>query len=110
MELVADVYLATLKLPDAERFGLVSQLRRAAVSVPSVFAEGHSRGWTREFIRYVSMAMGSLAEIETQLLICRRLGFLKDTDVHELLESCGEQSRIMGGLKRSLTSRLRGAP
>ena len=53
MDLVANVYLATLTLPDAERFGLVSQLRRAAVSVPSALAEGHSRGATREFVRYI---------------------------------------------------------
>ena len=110
MELVANVYLATVKLRDAERFGLVSQLRRAAVSVPSSLAEGHSRAATREFARYISMAMGSLAEIETQLLICLRLGFLTDTDVRDLLQSCSERNRITSGLKRSLTSRLRGTP
>ena len=110
MELVADIYLATMKLPHAERFGLVSQLRRAAVSVPSCLAEGHSRGSTREFVRYIAMALGSLAEIETQLLICRRLEFLIDADVRKLLESCSEQTRIMGGLNRSLGSRIRSAP
>src|ERR1700756_3150862 len=88
MELVAEVYFATLKLPDSERFGLVTQLRRAAVSVPSSLAEGHSRSATREFMRYISIAMGSPAEIETQLLICLRLGFLEDAHVRRILESC----------------------
>jgi four helix bundle protein len=110
MELVGDLYRATLKLPDSQRFGLVSQLRRAAVSVPSALAEGHSRGSTKEFVRYIAMAMGSLAEIETQLLICRRLDLLGETDVRDILAVCDEQSRILRGLKRSLTARLRSTP
>jgi four helix bundle protein len=106
MQLVAEVYRATLKLPDSERFGLVSQLRRAAVSVPSSLAEGHSRGSTKEFVRYIGIAMGSLAEIETQLLICLKLDLLAEAAVDHILGSCDERNRILRGLSESLTSKV----
>jgi four helix bundle protein len=68
MTLVQDVYLHTRGFPSAERYGLTSQLRRAAVSVPSNLAEGHDRRTTRDYIHFVSNAQGSLAEVHTQLL------------------------------------------
>jgi len=106
MELVAKIYLATTSLPQDERFGLMSQLRRAAVSIPSALAEGHARSSTREFVRYISIAMGSLAELETQLLICTRLDLMAEEAVRSLLNLCDEQSRILHGLRRSLASKL----
>jgi four helix bundle protein len=81
---------------EVERFGLTSQL----------LAEGHARGSTREFVRYVAMAMGSLAEIETQLLISMKLEFANETSLQGLLDQCDEQNRILRGLSRSLTSKL----
>ncbi|HZX91653.1 MAG TPA: four helix bundle protein [Rudaea sp.] len=106
MDLVTEVYRVTASMPEAERFGLTSQLRRAAVSVPSMLAEGHARGSTREFVRYVAMAMGSLAEIETQLLICMRLEFANQTSLQKLLAQCDEQNRILRGLTKSLSHKL----
>lgn len=106
MNLVVDIYSVTRMLPRDERFGLTNQLRRAAVSVPSVLAEGHARSTTREFVRYVSMSMGSLAEIETQLLIARNLGFLETKLIEPLLGSCAEIGRMLRGLKKSLESNL----
>jgi len=106
MDLVAEVYRVTACMPEAERYGLTSQLRRAAVSVPSMLAEGHARGSTREFVRYVAMAMGSLAEIETQLLICMKLEFANETSIGCLLEQCDEQNRMLRGLSKSLSQRL----
>jgi four helix bundle protein len=106
MGLALGIYEATRKLPDSEKFGLTSQLRRAAVSVPSVLAEGHARSSTKEFVRYVSMAMGSPAEIETQLMIAKKLGFLDEGVVDPLLASCSEQGRVMRGLKKSLELKL----
>lgn len=106
MDLVEGVYDATLQVPASERFGLVSQLRRAAVSIPSALAEGHARASTREFSHYVSIARGSLAEVETQLLISRRLGFLPAEAVEALLAQCDEQSRLQRGLKKSLDHRI----
>jgi four helix bundle protein len=106
MELVARIYLATASLPPDERFGLTSQLRRAAVSIPSALAEGHARSSTKEFVRYISIAMGSLAELETQLLICTKLELMAGEVVHTLLGLCDEQSRILHGLRKSLASKL----
>lgn len=80
MDLVADIYKATLRLPDSEKFGLIAQLQRAAVSVPSNIAEGAGRGSTKEFLYFLSVARGSLFEVETQLLIGERLGLLERTD------------------------------
>src|SRR4029079_16695357 len=75
ISLTIDVYKLTQGLPDHERFGRVSQMRRSAVSVPSNIAEGHARLSTREYLKHVSYALGSLAELETQTHICTQLGF-----------------------------------
>jgi four helix bundle protein len=106
MNLVENVYALTKRLPDAERFGLTAQLRRAAVSIPSTLAEGHARASTREFSRYVSIARGSLAEVETQLLIAQRLGYVDAGATAPLLSDCDEQSRMLRGLKKSLDNKL----
>jgi four helix bundle protein len=106
MDLVTAIYAVTIQLPSEERFGLVSQLRRAAVSIPSALAEGHARASTREFAHYVSIARGSLAELETQLLISRRLGFLQGDAVAALLAQCDEQSRLQNGLRKALEQRI----
>lgn len=76
MELVLQVYQATREFPDTEKFGLITQMRRAAVSIPSNIAEGAGRGTDREFSRFLQIARGSLFELETQMLIAQRLKLL----------------------------------
>jgi len=78
MELVTMVYQVTKSLPTTEQFALTSQLKRASVSIPSNIAEGAARDSQKEFLRFLSIARGSLAELETQLQIAQRLGYLKD--------------------------------
>jgi four helix bundle protein len=79
-QLVKKIYILTNELPSDERFGLMSQMRRAAVSVPSNIAEGAARSTTKEFIQFLCVARGSLAELETQLIIAVDLGFLNNTN------------------------------
>lgn len=85
IDLVEMVYQATKTFPKEELYGLTNQLRRAAVSVPSNIAEGHARKSTAEFRNFLSIARGSLAEVETQLLIDRRLGYVNKQRVESIL-------------------------
>jgi four helix bundle protein len=102
MDLVSAVYLATSNFPKTEIYGLTSQLRRAAVSVPSNVAEGYGRSGRREFAHALSIALGSLAEVETQILIAERLGYLAPESRVSMLELSAEIGRIIVGLMNSM--------
>ena len=104
MELVESTYRVTKSFPDTERYGLVNQLRRAAVSVASNIAEGHARS-TGDYVRHLLISSGSLAEIETQFIVSSRLGLLADSEAASLLEACNHLGRMLGGLRKSLRSR-----
>ncbi|WP_426701089.1 four helix bundle protein [Rhodanobacter sp. Col0626] len=78
MDLVETIYRVSADFPDSERFGLTSQLRRAAISIPSNIAEGAARRSTPEYLRFLSMARGSLSELDTQLQIAERLAYVSD--------------------------------
>lgn len=84
-QLCSQIYLTTSNFPDNEKFGLTNQLRRASVSVPSNIAEGCSRSSDKDFSRFLEIAIGSLYEIETQLLIAFDLGYINQTKLDELL-------------------------
>jgi len=99
MQLVTDVYRVTRDFPREEIYGLTSQLRRAAVSVPSNIAEGHGRNSRREFHQFVGHARGSLLEVETQLEIARDLGYLPVSAAAELLAEANEVGRVLNGLR-----------
>ena len=99
------VYRLTKPFPGDERFGLTSQLRRAAVSVPSNIAEGYNRGSTGDYIRYLWIANGSLAEIETQTLLASELGFVSGDELTALFEAVEELQRMLRALIRSLKSK-----
>ena len=87
MALVEDVYRHTGSFPDSERFGLTSQMRRAAISIPSNIAEGAARRSTADYVRFLSIARGSLSELDTQLQIAERLGFAaKSPAMHESVD------------------------
>jgi four helix bundle protein len=103
MDLVVRVYEVTESFPHTERFGLTNQLRRAAVSIPSNIAEGQARQTTRDFLRYLSIARGSLQEVETQILIATRLDYIAESEKVEILERSAETSRLLTGLSRSLS-------
>jgi len=105
MELVLQVYQCTQAFPKVETYGLVSQLRRAAVSVPSNIAEGQARLSTGEFKQFLGHARGSLMEVETQILVAEELGYLKSDQIVALLNRAGEVGRLLNGLLRSLPNR-----
>lgn len=105
MGLVTAIYELTATFPTEERYGLTSQLRRAAVSVPSNIAEGNKRGATKEYIRFLRIAIGSLGEVETQLRIACNVGLVAEADILSLLENASVISRGILALERSLSSK-----
>ncbi len=105
MALVLDVYRCTQAFPKTETYGLTSQLRRAAVSIPSNIAEGQARLSTGEFKQFLGNARGSLMEVETQILLARDLGYLEHNASENLLGATAEVGRILNGLLVSLPNR-----
>lgn len=102
MDLVTEVYRITASFPREEMYGLSSQLRRAAVSIPSNIAEGQGRRGAAEFRHFLRQACGSLMEVETQILIAERLGYCSSEQANKLLETAAEVGRILNGLIASL--------
>src|SRR5947209_18411405 len=102
IELVTEVYRNTDSFPDRERFGLTSQIRRAAVSVPSNVAEGQGRLTKGEFKQFLGHARGSLLETETQLLMAGRLCYLSQKQIGDLLNLTAELGRVLNGLIASI--------
>ena len=98
IELTVQTYRVTKELPEAERFGLTSQMRRAAVSIASNIAEGAGRNYKKEFIRFLNTAQASLSELDTQVIICRRLGYFSDDNLSPLDEQMEKESKLISGL------------
>ncbi len=96
------VYKLKAELPDGEKFGLTAQMRRAAISIPSNIAEGADRNNPKEFINFLRISRGSIAELETQILIGQDLGHFKEIAARPLLEELDEISKMVIGLQKSL--------
>ncbi len=105
MNMVEHIYKISASFPADERFGLTSQIRKAAVSIPSNIAEGSSRKSTAEFIRFCNIAYGSLAETETQIMIAERLEFVGGEAVAAVLNSTDELAKMLSGLIRALAEK-----
>ncbi|HUI25525.1 MAG TPA: four helix bundle protein [Candidatus Kryptonia bacterium] len=105
MDLVEAVYQATQRFPREELYGLTAQIRRTAVSVPSNIAEGEGRKSRKEFLHHLSIAYGSLRELETQVMIAGRLNYLEASEVARLLQLAGEVGRLLNGLSKSLAAK-----
>ena len=103
IELAKIIYRVTAKLPAEEKFGLISQMRRAAISIPSNIAEGQARHTTGEFIQFISHAEGSVAELDTQLVVVVDLVFLGQDDVYSASALIDELRRMLNGLRRRLS-------
>ena len=102
MEHVINIYKVTRDFPKEELFGIVSQMRRAAVSIPSNISEGYGRVYGKETIKFLSNARGSASELETQLLLSKSLGFMNDDIADNLLDQISEILRMLSALIKSL--------
>ncbi|MGB8889190.1 MAG: four helix bundle protein [Candidatus Korobacteraceae bacterium] len=102
MQLVSSIYRATKLFPREEVYGLTSQLRRSAVSVPSNIAEGQGRSTRGEFLQFLGHPRGSLFEVETQLTLAGDLGYLKSSDTSQLLKQITRVAQLLNGLISSL--------
>ena len=95
MELACEAYAVTGRLPKEEMYALGDQIRRSAISVPSNIAEGYGRNSTRDCVRFLSIARGSRYELETQLLLCVRLGYIAESDIERAIQLGTEVAKIL---------------
>ncbi|WP_167613344.1 four helix bundle protein [Maribellus sediminis] len=102
IELVVDVYKKTESFPNEEIYGITSQIKRSAVSIPSNIAEGSGRGSNKDFNRFLDVALGSSFELETQLIIANRLKFLNDENFRLLNDQIDSEQKMIIGLQKSL--------
>ena len=109
MEFAVQVYKASAAFPSEERFGLTAQVRRSAVSVPSNIAEGAARQTKKEFLSFLHVSQGSASEVDTQLELANRLGFLSDDSHMSLVRTLERVDRLISGLIRSLREELKTA-
>ncbi len=106
MDLAEQVYCLTESFPKYELYRLSSQMQRAAVSIPSNIAEGHARESTKEFLHYLSIALGSLAELETQLILAQRRTYIDREKLQATLGKTDETGKMLRGLQKSLKAKL----
>jgi four helix bundle protein len=104
MEVAAIVYKLVKRLPKEETYSLSDQMRRAAVSIPGNIAEGQARNSSKEFIQFLAIAKGSKAELETQLLLCVKIGYLDEQDIEEVMNILQEIGKITNTLQQKLTT------
>jgi four helix bundle protein len=103
---VINIYKGTKSFPSDEKYGLTSQIRRAAVSIPANIAEGSARTTTKEFLHFISIAQGSSSELETELLIAQKLGYLNKETYFDLKTEAENIGRMMIGLANHLKQKL----
>jgi four helix bundle protein len=106
MDLADQIYCLTESFPKHEIYQLSSQMQRAAVSIPSNIAEGHARESTKEFLRYLSIALGSLAELETQVILAQRRVYIDKEQFLSTLSKTNETGKMLRGLQKSLKTKL----
>lgn len=102
MNLVESIYSVTRNFPKEEKYSLVSQMRRPAISIPSNIAEGAGRGSKKEYIQFLTIAYGSSRELETQSILCQRLGMLTSKQANEIQEELGHIGRMLLALQKAL--------
>ena len=107
MDIAVDIYALVKTFPVEEKFALGDQIRRSVVSIPSNIAEGHNRNSTKDYIRFLSISRGSLAELQTQLILCKRIGYLLEHDFSKIYVRLVEIDKMLTALINSLNSHIR---
>jgi four helix bundle protein len=102
IKLVVDIYKTSKLFPQEELYGLTSQMRRSAVSIPSNIAEGAGRGSNKEFNRFLDISLGSSFELETQIILAHELEFISDNDFNTLTDKVQEEQKMITGLQKSV--------
>ena len=110
MDLAAECYKVTKTFPKDELFGMTSQIRRAAASIPANIAEGQGRDHTKEFLNFLSIARGSHMEVQTHLLLAQRVGLLNEADLQALLTLCERISQMISRLRQALEKKVNRGP
>ncbi|HEY4760258.1 MAG TPA: four helix bundle protein [Thermoguttaceae bacterium] len=110
IQIAKKIYRFSLELPKQELYGLASQMQRAAVSISTNIAEGHARDSSKEFLHFLRIARGSLAELKTLLTVASELGYIKEKLNKELLSDCDQIGRMITGLRKSILQRLHKNP
>ena len=105
-EFVKEIYLVTSRFPADEKFGIISQIRRAAISVPANISEGAARKGIKEFIHFLHISLGSLSELDTLILLSKELDFIDETESKQLVEKLNIIGKLIYGLIKNLESRL----
>jgi four helix bundle protein len=105
IQLSKTTYALTRSFPKDELYGLTSQMRRAAVSIPANVAEGHARDSTKEFLHHISIALGSLAELETMLVLAESFGYSDQAAIVAMLQNTNEEGKMLRGLQKTLKTR-----
>ena len=105
VELCVEIYKLVKLLPKEEMYGLSDQMRRAVVSIPSNIAEGYTRNSTKEYLNFLSIANGSRTELETQLIICNKIGYLTEEDTEPTLQKCEEIGKMISTITLKLKNR-----
>ncbi len=104
-EFVKDIYLVTDRFPTEEKFGLISQMRRSAISIPVNIAEGAARKSNKEFIQFLHISLGSMTELDTLILLSKELGFLESNDCDILIDKLETIGKIIFGLIKNLEAK-----
>ena len=105
VELCVEIYKLVKLLPKEEMYGLSDQMRRAVVSIPSNIAEGYTRNSTKEYLNFLSIANGSRTELETQLIICNKIGYLTNENTEPALQECEEIGKMISTITLKLKNR-----
>lgn len=106
MDMAKQVCLASQRFPEHQRYVMISQLQRCAISVPSNIAEGYARGSDKELMRFLNIASGSLCEVETQLILSESLGFVSQKEMQDLTEQVTEVMKLLHGFKRTVAASM----